>query len=456
MGAVLQFAKVQTGDDWTPSERVQLREIWSQLTADIEDLEVVFGKSDLGDPWCVIGDESGDVMLHVARISGEFVVHSTAADTVAEGFDLWNTVARLLGSSIRDRRGEVLSFPSDSATASAIALFLSIALAGEMGHLTDDFQRSLGAMGPPKDEVTNSNREPTPSTGASEATRHDESRLQHEAPSSRQEQYAQPPHPDDQAAHGHASNSPEPSAAEASRAPLASTPPRANSGEAEAPMAANAPPPTGDARGLNSVSALADVTDKNRAAATGNLLVEGGDGADRLQLSARWVTAGADGADVFVAEALNPAPAETTTSDEPRLLGVVADLIEAQGDRLEFSGGATAIAVGTRLESDVLAHLRNLPAMSTVPEVAGRRIDFDLDGDGTSDAFLLVADSRGGWLVQIRNLSPAHGDAVGVIGPPGASFGHASGGVDPGYGAPDSPFAHQVPILVPLPDPYPG
>ncbi|MDO9217087.1 MAG: hypothetical protein Q7U14_07425, partial [Lacisediminimonas sp.] len=224
MGAVLQFAKIQTGDDWTPGERAQLREIWSQLTADMEELEVVFGKSELGDPWCVIGDESGEVMLHVARIAGEFVVHSTAADTVAEGFDLWNTVARLLGSSLRDRRGELLSFPSDSATTSAIALFLSIALARETGHLTDDFRLPLGTLNPPRDGSTSSPPELKVATGAFEAPRHNEAQPQVEARLSQPHLHAQAPPPQDQTADTHA---PATSTAEASPAHRASTSPSA-------------------------------------------------------------------------------------------------------------------------------------------------------------------------------------------------------------------------------------
>ncbi|MCC7268614.1 MAG: hypothetical protein IT546_14925, partial [Caulobacteraceae bacterium] len=58
---------------------------------------MAFGRTDEGDPWCVLKDASEEVLVHVARIGGRFVVHSTASDIVEESPNLTVALERVFG-----------------------------------------------------------------------------------------------------------------------------------------------------------------------------------------------------------------------------------------------------------------------------------------------------------------------------------------------------------------------
>jgi len=102
MGQVLELRqKIST--DWTAVERLQLDTLVSCLPARLAD-EIEFGVSDSGDPWCAVLNEDGEVVLHVARISGRFYVHSTIEPFVAESRDLPTAVAPFIGDSFLQQR----------------------------------------------------------------------------------------------------------------------------------------------------------------------------------------------------------------------------------------------------------------------------------------------------------------------------------------------------------------
>jgi len=89
MGQVVPFiARVRDSGDWSAAERARLEELADRLAASGVHVEVIFGATDEGDPWCVVTDENGDVLIHVARIDGRFVVHSAIDDAVNESVDL--------------------------------------------------------------------------------------------------------------------------------------------------------------------------------------------------------------------------------------------------------------------------------------------------------------------------------------------------------------------------------
>ncbi|MBU2154045.1 MAG: hypothetical protein KKE02_23715, partial [Alphaproteobacteria bacterium] len=89
MGQVVPFiARVRESGDWTESERARLQELADRLSAGGVEVDVIFGATDEGDPWCVVTDGNGDVLIHVARIGGAFVVHSAVDDAVNENVDL--------------------------------------------------------------------------------------------------------------------------------------------------------------------------------------------------------------------------------------------------------------------------------------------------------------------------------------------------------------------------------
>lgn len=91
MGTLVEL-KQRVSSDWTPFERIQLESLMDCLPAKAA-CDIAFGVSDIGDPWCAVMDEEGEVVLHVARIQGRFYVHSTVEPFVADARDLPSAVA---------------------------------------------------------------------------------------------------------------------------------------------------------------------------------------------------------------------------------------------------------------------------------------------------------------------------------------------------------------------------
>lgn len=89
MGTVFPFVPKSGAGDWSSSERARLDELADRLTARGPPVDAAFGVSDRGDPWCVITDDQAEVLVHVARINGRFVVHDAASDAVRNEDTLW-------------------------------------------------------------------------------------------------------------------------------------------------------------------------------------------------------------------------------------------------------------------------------------------------------------------------------------------------------------------------------
>lgn len=99
MGDVLNFirAVVRTGQ-WTNQEKAELFRLTDALSAENVEIETASGVSDAGDPWFVIYHAvTGDVLVHVARIAGKFVVHEMSSDMLVEGDDLRRLLNRATG-----------------------------------------------------------------------------------------------------------------------------------------------------------------------------------------------------------------------------------------------------------------------------------------------------------------------------------------------------------------------
>ena len=81
MSNVIAFApRLNAGGGWTAAERARLSELADRLAADGVKVEIVYGVTDEGDPWCVIKDDQEEVLIHVARINGQFVIHDASSD----------------------------------------------------------------------------------------------------------------------------------------------------------------------------------------------------------------------------------------------------------------------------------------------------------------------------------------------------------------------------------------
>lgn len=99
LGDVLRFirAVTQTGY-WTNQEKAELFRLAEELSGQGAGIETATGISDSGDPWFIVYDAaSGDVLVHVARIAGKFVVHDMSGDLLLEGDDLRRLVNRASG-----------------------------------------------------------------------------------------------------------------------------------------------------------------------------------------------------------------------------------------------------------------------------------------------------------------------------------------------------------------------
>jgi hypothetical protein len=100
MGEVVSFAQaLERVRDWSPGERNELARvaatIATQSAGQSAGLDISFGRTDGGDPWCVVADCGGEVLVHVARIGGRIVVHLADADVVTEHRDLRAALAKV-------------------------------------------------------------------------------------------------------------------------------------------------------------------------------------------------------------------------------------------------------------------------------------------------------------------------------------------------------------------------
>jgi len=445
MATILEFAeRLAGGDDWTPGERAQLREIGSQLSGALYDVELVFGVAECGDPWCAVVDASGEVLLHIARIDGAFVVYSAYEDRAIEGPNLWGAASRLLGDLLRERRGVVLPFHAEEwAPPAALALFLAVAL-------RDDYHEVLhGAFGPAPDHPaaagTETSAAATPAAHAIDAPPPDHAPLSSGRADGAVAGLGHDSSVEASPAHGRgeqvaANDLHERPDVDAARFASAHD----DHGAAAARLV-----PRESLQGRDATGHAA-----NDHAPVPNVgtprVVAGGEGADRLALGPDVIVQGKGGADVFVAHAPGPAPAGA----QPTFAGFVADMKGGEGDRIVFAGKAATL-VGQETVGDVLAGFRASGGNADLPAVAGRRLNYDVNGDGRADAFVFTTENAGAWLDTLPNTGVSGGGAshyapAATVSPPGL------GGPSPpplsDHALPEPP-AHTEVVGVAVPDP---
>lgn len=96
MGVVLPLERLQP-QDWTATERAWLAALVDHLRHGEGGFQLEFGRSDMGEPWCVVTDPGDEVVLHAARISGHVVVHHAPEDVLTEDDDLREALRRVFG-----------------------------------------------------------------------------------------------------------------------------------------------------------------------------------------------------------------------------------------------------------------------------------------------------------------------------------------------------------------------
>lgn len=427
MGEVLPFVRTLTRTgDWTAGERARLHDLANRLSSSATGVEVVFGKTDAGDPWCVVKDDQEEVLVHVARIGGRFVVHHAAEDAIREGADLRATLGRVLGPSWGDDRHDVV---------------VPLSLQGRRAHTFTAVVVATAFYYATSEEAHADRHapEPTPSDLAAPQ------------PASRLTVI-----PDEIELFA----TPQPAASPPAFRPSwgellgiddlfvpATTAVEHAARHVRLHGATRSLPETAPSELLLDVGLLVGSTDDNRVHGTngddrlvggdgrdqliggagndllaggagsdmllggdgddildggprkmGDIdLLDGGAGSDQLLLRAGVVALGGGGADSFVVMA----PAETENGAPP--LGIILDFRAGEGDALRFSPGLAGTIVTTTHKTDILAELRQLPGMESLPIVAGERAGIDFDGDGREDGYVLLGDP---------SLAQVGGDAI--------------------------------------------
>ena len=402
MSNIVSFIPRAAGGDWTAGERERLSELAGKLTAGGANVDAAYGVSDAGDPWCVITDETDEVLIHVARIDGQFVIHDAAADAVQEEDTLWSAFERLMGPDWRDHDDDDRVIPLRQAQ-SLLALVAALLFVREIAHQTDPAPQDEGsgpAHAPAGAEIaalTASAHEggvtaPNPQTQAPEDSSPRRQALvakSAETPSEGGTQAALP--------------APEPATQHEAPAPLtlAQASPALEighvlvGGDEGVTLTGGAGNDLllGGKSGDHLIGGAGNDTLVGGGAHVGQIdLLEGGAGDDRLILGARTVAIGGEGHDTFVVPSLapTPEPAKPETPQAPataQTWGVILDF--TTDDKLELAPTATIVSVTQT--ADVLSGLHGFTALARNPATPGVTVGIDLDGDGRADTYLLVA-----------------------------------------------------------------
>lgn len=406
MSNVLQFEpRPSAGGGWTAAERARLSDLADRLSGNGAKVEVVYGMTDEGDPWCVIKDENEEVLIHVARINGQFVIHDASVDTVQEGDTLWSACDRLLGGDWREMREDVVV----SLSARQVQTFIALVVAGSFIYDVEHAEAAVETA-PAEHEA------PAPDLVSLAATEITQTSTEEQ----RQDLLALQHGPTDAAA-------PATLAPEAETAPVetAAAPPALESSEPETPsepeplVTALAAPlqasPAGqvlngtdgndDLRGGDGDDTLhggagddslsggagadhlyggsgADTLDGGGAPEGKFDFLDGGEGDDQIHLAPTTVATGGDGADTFV------------LPDRPGadgLIGAIFDFSADQGDRLVNAQGNSVNVVSPDKWMDVTQTGPMTFGELATQLVPGQRILLDTDGDGERDAYVFLA-----------------------------------------------------------------
>jgi hypothetical protein len=434
MDNVVPFApRPSAGGGWTAAERARLSEMADRLAADGAKVEVVYGVTDEGDPWCVIKDDQEEVLIHVARINGQFVIHDASADAIQEGETLWAACDRLLGGDWREARDDVVV----SLSARQVQTFIALVVAATFIHEVDDAEAATPAPAPNAEPVEAAAA--IAAAGTAQASSEDVQRQDMLAPQNHVPSEDAPsagatsePSTDEQAPQAPATT-PEASPAVVSALETQAT----DIDDAPAAIAAenHAGQVIGGGAGDDTLTGgdgddtlsggagddslmggagadqlyggEGDDTLDGGTAPEGQFdILDGGAGDDQIHLSSTTIAIGGAGADNFVLAA-RPAP--------DGLYGVVFDFTAREGDRFSFQGKNVAVISRTE-QPDVMEGLANGQNFFTGPPTPGERVGVDTDGDGREDGYVLVGDGRhspAGAGPEINPREP-HGEPVSI------------------------------------------
>ena len=90
-------------EDWTAQERREISRLETMCAAN-KGWALGYGCAEAGDPWCIVHDMQGDVIVHIARIDRRYVVAWPRGQRPARFAALKAAVDLLLGC-VEQRRG---------------------------------------------------------------------------------------------------------------------------------------------------------------------------------------------------------------------------------------------------------------------------------------------------------------------------------------------------------------
>jgi hypothetical protein len=406
MGQVVPFiARVRDSGDWSAAERARLDELADRLAAAGVRVEVIYGVTDDGDPWCAVKDANEEVLIHVARIGGTFVVHSAIDDVLSEGADLHAVLRERLDATpeifAQPASAEILPFQLRQAQ-SVLALLAAAAFFYE-------------TVAPAPAEAAELPPAPVAAPDAPPPQTDDTAPAQERQATVQGAAVAEPAHGAPAPLLAAAEPAAEETTSDVAVVELASAQPL-EAPRVEAPVPAVAEAPADDApvviAGTDGDDLLVGGTEAEllQGGAGNDTLqggggrdtLDGGAGDDRIELEAQAVAIGGQGADVFV---LRPALA----GGPDTLLGHIVDFSLTDGDRIfSFSGRQIDIpgrppAPPTTPESEPsVTAPGDFGSAGFGPATSGptnwppapTRVDVDLDGDGVNDGFLLLGPPR--------------------------------------------------------------
>lgn len=405
MGQIVPFiARVRDSGDWSAAERARLEDLAERLAAGGVHVEVIFGATDEGDPWCVVTDADGDVLIHVARIGGRFVVHSAVDDAVNESVDLHTALRDRLAATeeaMTPRSATILPFGLTArqgqtflALLAATTFFYETAAVGDTAEAGEPLHllQPMDEAPPPEAEVPLQEREAAPGVAlqpAGAATTALPAAFTTPVAAAVLPSDAAPPAPAIQALA--ASSGSDAAATAASRAEPAIVIHGTDGDDLLVGTAADEHIIGGDG-------------DDTLRGGGGNDVLEGGAGDDVLEVTGQVVATGGAGADTFVIQA-------PTQGGDQTLLGVILDFDGGEGDRI-FNAAGEAVRFRPAPGADGTDNgftTQLTPSRPTDPDPQDRappttggdfapttigqpliRADVDLDGDGVIDGYLLL------------------------------------------------------------------